>query len=253
MIFYDVSLDELFEEQLRTLFHGKIYYRRVKFTLIPMIRFICVGNPLRTGSWRSFQTPWWFDIDDTHIYMYIRVTWTINVRIGAEITIEREFLDSLFRAPIFLLTLSLLSFLLFLTIDIQRTEPQFLWLRPSLLRGRYNHLATRNNACTPQNRGGGQGGEGRDDEEEEDEGDEGSGRERHWHGAERGINDPFLHWYFRYLLQIIACFTGREYARRTCDFLPFDPLDFFEFVFSEYASSCTLVLLDCSPLRVWQN
>lgn len=28
--------------------------------------------------------------------------------------------------------------------------------------------------------------------------------ERHWHGAGRGINDPFLHWYFWCLLRIIA-------------------------------------------------
>lgn len=119
----------------------------------------------------------------------IRVTWTINVRIGAEITVEREFLDSrLFRAPIFLLSLSLLSFLLSPAIDIQRTEPQFLWLRPSLLRGRYNHPATRGTTrahrrTAEEDKVMRDGTAGRDDEEEEDEGDEGSGRERHWHGA----------------------------------------------------------------------
>lgn len=43
---------------------------------------------------------------------------------------------------------------------------------------------------------------------------------RCWHGAGSRINDPFLHRYFRYLLGLIACFTGREYARRTCHFRP---------------------------------
>lgn len=36
-------------------------------------------------------------------------------------------------------------------------------------------------------------------------------KKKYWHDAGRGINDPFLHRYFRCLLRIIACYGG-EYA-----------------------------------------
>lgn len=54
------------------------------------------------------------------------------------------------------------------------------------------------------------------------------------------------HWYFRYLLRIIACSTGREYARRTCDFVPLSLPPPPPFVVSSLVYVVTRIISDSS-------